>query len=184
MSSNIICIFIQFFETLVYILGQKSPHLGFLCGLPVSLDHNVAHLFHIVNILTAASAITFVYCFNTWYLKQKHAALIIHECPVRSSKGNLLSLKKLLLGIILILILIIAVILIQTLGQGKHNSILQRLLTCCVLTVLNIYYAQNENVFEMVENAIQKMKARFEFTAIYSTASLFVRNRKVTPGLA
>ena len=84
----------------------------------------------------------------------------------------------------MLLILIIAVILIQTLGQGKHKNTVQALLGCCVLTVLNIYYAQNENVFEMVENAIQKMKARFDFTALYSTASLFVRNRKVTPGLA
>ena len=137
-----------------------------------------------MNILTAASAITFVYCFNTWYLKQKHAALIMQECPVRSSKGNLLSLKKLLLGIILILILIIAMILIQTLGQGKHKNTVQALLSCCVLTILNIYYAQNKNVLKMVENAIKKMKERFEFTVVYSKASLFVRNRKITPGLA
>ena len=152
---------------------------SYFIGIPSSSGLNLDLLVIAVNILIACLAIISTFCFNTYYLNQRHAVIIEQEN--QSSKKNLISLKVLVIIIVAFFLVILIMNGIQTVGAGQDQYQIQTLLPCLAELILSLYASQNKNVRNQLKLVVKRERERFEFSNLYSKLQMCARSRKVNP---
>ena len=122
------------------------------------------------------SAVGFAYCFNTLYLKHKHALIINHE--ISHSPKNLIVMKKSLIGVGVLLMLILVAFGVQTMMEGRAKGPALLFLPCCVVTCINLYFSLNKTI---IEHAARVWKLKKESLEFQCARFKFFRNNRVQP---
>ena len=154
-----------------------SSYVGYLVGLKPSSGHDVALYINAVNIMLAVTGTVFAYTFNTLYLKNKHALIIRRE--IASPQQNLISLKKLIVGSLVLALLILALIGIQTLVPPCNRQKSQPLLVCYIVVSVQLLFAKNESAWNHFKQVLRIKRDNLEFSS-FTSRQIFGRGNRVS----
>ena len=153
--------------------------LGLLTGHLPATGQNFSHYVNAIHDVMATIAVIFSYCFNYFYLKHKHAGFILHENA--NSQKNLIDFKKLILGMLVILLLISVVIGVQTLVHGENKGLLNIFLPCFSVTFLNLYFSKSKEVLAHAKVVFQQRKENVLFSSFSSVFNMCAGTNRILP---
>ena len=151
-------------------------YLGYLTGAQPSFGHPITLYIIAANIILALLATVFAYTFNTLYLKNKHALIIRHE--IGTPQQNLISLKKLILGALVMTLLIIGLILIKFLiPPCNRQQSLPWPILFNILASVQLMLAKNVNAWNHYKQVLRIERDNLEFSSFNPRQIFGKRNR-------
>ena len=152
----------SFFEIIIHCLGFISPYLGYLLGSRPSYGHDIAWYSTDVNVLLTLTGTVFAYTFNTLYLKRKHALIIRQE--IAPPQQNLISLKKLMVGALVLALLALTVFVIKTLVSPCNMQTIEPLLVCYIVVGIQLFYSKNKSAWNHLKQVLRVKRDNLEFS--------------------
>ena len=167
----------------IYIIDFVPAGTGFFTGLEPSSGQSSIQILNAVNISIAVVVIVFAFTFNTLYLKYKHAIIINSEGG--QAQKNLIDIKTALAAVTLLLFLVSSAIVVQNVVPREETPLIQLLLPCCTVTMINIYFCKNQNVVAHFSHWLKTKRDALEFSMLNSILNIMLtrwrRSNHVSP---
>ena len=161
----------------VHCLGFIGEILGYLTGAQLSSGLQNALYIIAANIILALLATVFAYTFNTLYLKNKHALIIRHE--IGTPQQNLISLKKLIVGALVLTLLITGYILINIIGSLCTRQLTLPLATLYIGASVQVMLSKNEKAWNHFKQVLKIKRDDLEFSS-FNLRQIFGRRNRVS----
>ena len=161
----------------VHCLGFIPGYLGYLTGAQPSSGNPIDMYLIAANIILALLATVFAYTFNTLYLKNKHALIIPHE--IRTPQQNLISLKKLIFGALVMTLLIIGLIVTNFLILPCNRQLSQPLATLYIIASVQLMLSKNEKAWNHFKQVLRIKRDNLEFSS-FNPRQMFGRRNRVS----
>ena len=130
------------------------------------------------NAILALLATVFAYTFNTLYLKNKHALIIRHE--IGTPQQNLISLKKLIVGALVLTLLITGYILINIIGSLCTRQLTLPLATLYIGASVQVMLSKNEKAWNhFIKQVLRIKRDDLEFSS-FNLRHIFGRKNRVS----
>ena len=129
------------------------------------------------NAILALLATVFAYTFNTLYLKNKHALIIRHE--IGTPQQNLISLKKLIVGALVLTLLITGYILINIIGSLCTRQLTLPLATLYFVASVQVMLSRNEKAWNHFKQVLKIKRDNLEFSS-FNLRHIFGRKNRVS----
>ena len=127
--------------------------------------------------MLALTGTVIAYTFNTQYLKRKHAMIICHE--IAPPQQNLISLKKLMVGALVLALLILALIGMQTLVPPCSRQTTQPLLGFYIIVGVQLLFSKNESAWNHFKQVLRVKRDNLEFSS-FNSRQMFGRGNRVS----
>lgn len=166
-----------------YIIDFFASGTGYFTGLEPSSGQSNIQICNAVNISMAVVVIVFAFTFNTLYLKYKHAVIINSE--VGQAQKNLIDIKTALTAVTILLLLVSSAIVVQNFVDSEETPLIQLLLPCCTVTMINMYFCKNQNVVAHFTHWLKGKRDALEFSLLNSILNIMLtrwrRSNHVSP---
>ncbi|XP_023345171.1 uncharacterized protein LOC111714320 [Eurytemora carolleeae] len=178
LATQIIYIPITIINTVVDLKTGFIPgYLGYLTGAQPSSGNPIGLYLNAANIILALLATVFAYTFNTLYLKNKHGLIIPHE--ISTPQQNLISLKKLIFGTLVMTLLVIVFIVIHSLISPWNRQVSLPLATLYIIASVQLMLSKNENALNHFKQVLRIKRDNLEFSS-FNLRQMFGRNNRVS----